>query len=453
MFNKRENLKIHFIGIGGIGMSGIAEILLRLGYQVSGSDLEEGERTAFLKELGAEIHIGHNRSNIDPKIKVIVCSSAIAPDNPEIERGRELQIPLIKRAEMLAELMRLKYGVAVAGGHGKTTTSSMLATIMHECQIDITHIIGGVVSNFGGNAKLGKSDFIVVEADESDGSFLLLNPVLSIITNIDNDHLDYYQSEEKIFDAFLEFSNKIPFYGHNSYNIHDEKIRQLIKKTSRPYLTYGVETECDYCARNLKSINGKVEYQLYLKNKLAGTVKLNMPGRHNVLNSLAAISIVHQIVPDISLIIAAIAKFNGVGRRFEKLYESGQFLLVDDYGHHPTEMRETFKTAKEFSRDNLIVLYEPHRFSRTRDCWDDFIQCLKIPDKVFLLPIYAASESPIPGITASNLALEISNAEVLDSFSKVRSIVDKYLNSNTLFLALGAGAIGRNIRQLVKELP
>ena len=433
-------------------MSGIAEILFRLGYKVSGSDLEEGERVTYLRNQGVQVFIGHHESNIDDRTKVVVYSSAISQDNPEIVKSRKLQIPLIKRAEILSELMRLKYGIAVAGTHGKTTTSSMLATIMHECHVDITHIIGGVVQNFGGNAKLGKSNFIVVEADESDGSFLLLNPVLSIITNIDNDHLDYYQSEEKIFEAFLEFSNKIPFYGYNACNIHDRKIQKLITRTHRPYLTYGIEVECDYCAKNLKTGDGKVEYQLYLKNQFISDIKLNLPGRHNVLNSLGAICIVHQIIPDMALIAKAITKFNGVGRRFEKLYESNGLLIIDDYGHHPTEMRETFKTAKELKKDHLVVVYEPHRFSRTRDCWDDFIECLKIPDKTFLLPIYSAGEQPIPDITAGHLSSKIPKAEVLDDFSRVENIINDYAHTNTLLLTLGAGAIGRNIRRLVKEL-
>ena len=373
MFKQNKDLKIHFIGIGGIGVSGIAEILLLLGYKISGSDIEEGGRVVYLRTLGVQIFIGHSESNLDATTKAVVYSSAIASNNPEVIKAKNLKIPLIKRAEMLTELMRLKYGIAVAGTHGKTTTASILATIMYECHIDITHIIGGVVDNLGGNAKLGKGDFIVVEADESDGGFLLLNPVLSIITNIDNDHLDYYKDEEGIFEAFLEFSNKIPFYGYNAYNIHDKEIQRLITKTQRPYLTYGIETECDYCAQNLKTHNGKVEYKLYIKNQFATHIRLNLLGRHNVLNSLGAISIVHQIIPEISLISKAITKFNGVKRRFEKLYESDEFLIIDDYGHHPTEIEETLKTALELGKENLVVLYEPHRFSRTRDCWDKFM--------------------------------------------------------------------------------
>ena len=453
MFKNRTDFKIHFIGIGGIGTSGVAEILHLLGYKVSGSDIQGSERITYLRTLGVQISIGHDESNVDEKIKVVVYSSAIGQNNPEVIKAQKLQIPLIKRGEMLMELMRFKYGIAVAGTHGKTTTASILATIMHECHVDITHIIGGIVDNLGGNAKLGKSDFIIVEADESDGSFLLLNPVFSIITNIDNDHLDYYKSEEKIFEAFLQFSNKTPFFGYNAYNIHDKKIQHLITKTHRPYLTYGIEVECDYCARKLKTNNGKVEYQLYIKNQLAAEIKLNLPGRHNVLNSLGAISIVHQIIPDISLIAKAITKFNGVERRFEKLYESNGLLIIDDYGHHPTEMKETFKTALEFKKDHLVVLYEPHRFSRTRDCWDDFIKCLKIPDKIFLLPIYSAGESPIQGITSHHLSSKVPNAEVLDDFHQVRDMMNQYANTNTLLLTLGAGAIRKNIGPIIKELP
>ncbi|MCY4644791.1 MAG: UDP-N-acetylmuramate--L-alanine ligase [Bacteriovoracales bacterium] len=451
MFKDKKDIKLHFIGIGGIGMSGIAKILLMLGYRVSGSDLEEGNQTLILKNLGADIFIGHHKSNIDEKTKVVVYSSAIKEENPEIKRAKELQIPLLKRAEMLAEIMRLKYGIAVSGTHGKTTTSSMLATIMYECDIDLTHIIGGVVQNLGDNAKLGKSQFILVEADESDGSFLMLNPVLSIITNIDNDHLDYYKSKEKIFESFLEFSNKIPFYGHNALNIHDKNICKLMTETSRPYLTYGIDRECDYCAKNLKTSAGKTKYDLYFKNQFVRDVTLNMPGRHNVLNSLGAISIAHQIIPDLSPIAQSISKFQGVGRRFEIIYESNGLTIVDDYGHHPTEIKETISSAKEFKKDQLVILYEPHRFSRTQDCWDQFIECLQIPDKIFLLPIYPAGEPPISGITSYNLSLNIPNAEALNDFNDMENVIKRYTNTKTLLLTMGAGRIGLKIRELVKE--
>ena len=452
MFQDRKNLKIHFVGIGGIGMSGIAEVLIRQGYDISGSDLEEGDRTTYLRSLRASVHIGHHESHIDQNVNVVVYNSAVAPDNPEILRAKALGIPVIKRAEMLAELMRTKYGIAVAGTHGKTTTSSILATIMHECQLDTTHVIGGVVQNFDGNAKLGQGPFIIVEADESDSSFLLLNPIFSIITNIDNDHLNHFQSEENIFDAFLEFSNKVPFYGYNSCNAHDEKILQLMKKTKRPCVTYGVEIECDYQAQNLEVVGRKTKYQLYIKNKASGEVELNMLGRHNVLNSLAAISVVHQIVPNIKFIIEGVKKFKGVRRRFEVLHESNGFLIIDDYAHHPTEIKETLYAAKELKKKNLVVLYEPHRFSRTKDCWKQFIECLKMPSKTILLPIYPASEKPLPGITSQNLAKEIDFSQVLDSFDEVRSVINDYTHTDTVLLTLGAGAIGGNIRRLIKDL-
>ena len=451
---KDKNLRLHFVGIGGIGMSGIAEILFRLGHQVSGSDLEEGERTRYLRGLGIAVAIGHRRENVDQQVKIVVYSSAVDCANLELERARELQIPLLQRAEMLAELMRLKYGIAVAGTHGKTTTSSILATIMHGCGIDITHIIGGVVRNFGGNAKLGESDFILVEADESDGSFLWLNPVFSIITNIDNDHLDYYRQEERLFAAFLQFSNKIPFYGYNICNIHDEKVRKLMEETHRPCLSYGIDTQCDYCAQDLRQEGRVVTYQLGVRGERVGKVALNLVGRHNVLNSLAAIAAAHQVVPDLATIISALAKFSGVGRRFEQLYASGQLLIVDDYAHHPTEIRATLLAARAWGKERMVVIFEPHRYSRTRDCWQGFIDCLKLPDQVFLLPIYPASEQPMAGITSDRLAAKIPGARCLEGFGAVeRLLLDHYVGTNTLLLTLGAGAIGGNIRQLTGKLP
>ncbi len=451
MFRSKEKTKIHFIGIGGIGMSGIAEILARMGYGVQGSDLKKNPITDKLEALGVNIIEGHKEENINDQVTVIVYSSAISPDNPERVKGRELNIPEIRRAEMLAELMRLKYGIAVAGTHGKTTTSSILATVLHEVGINPTHIIGGVVENLGGNAKLGKSDFLLAEADESDGSFLLLNPVLSVITNIDNDHLDFYKEESKIYDAFLEFSNKVPFYGFNILNSHDIKIQKLIEQSNRPYLSFGLENNADYCAKNIKQDSLGSRFELFVKEVKRADVKLNLPGDHNILNSLGAIAVAHQISDDIEGICRAVEKFNGVGRRFEKLYDQNNFLVVDDYAHHPTEVKATLKAAKALNKE-LVVIFEPHRFSRTKDCWDQFVDSFKDCPNLYILPIYAASEAPIKGIDSKEFTKAINGSSYLNSWEEAEDLLGGLKEKDVIVLTLGAGAIGRNIRNWVLKI-
>jgi len=325
MFRNKYNKEthVHFIGIGGIGMSGIAHVLLSLGYQVSGSDLVKGSTVLELEKLGAEIYIGHKEENISGAT-VVVYSSAVRQDNPEMVSAKEKGIPVIKRAEMLSELMRLKYGVAVAGSHGKTTTTSFLATMLHEAGMDPTHIIGGIVENLGGHANLGKGDFLVVEADESDGTFLLLTPVLSVITNIDNDHLDFYEHEENLLDAFVNFSNKVPFYGCCAINIHDANILKIREKIKRPTVTFGIGEICDekidYMAKEVSHSGHNSEFNLYFKDKFIGLVSICLPGKHNVLNALGAIALSHQMEVPFDKIILGIKKFKGVYRRFEKIY-------------------------------------------------------------------------------------------------------------------------------------
>lgn len=452
MFRIKEKTHIHFIGIGGIGMSGIAEILLKLGYKVQGSDLSKNDRTKSIESLGGNVFQGHDGSFISKETSVVVFSTAVPDSNPEIQKAKELKIPLIKRAEMLAELMRLKYGIAVAGTHGKTTTSSILATILHQLNIDPTHVIGGVVQNFGGNAQLGKSDFIVVEADESDGSFLHLNPVLSVITNIDNDHLDHYGTEEKIYEAFEKFSNKIPFYGINAFNVHDQKLVDLMSKTRKPYRTFGIEIECDYQAKNVKILQGSSIFDLYFKNKKITEVEIQLPGEHNVLNALGAITVAHQIEDNLVEIAKAASAFKGVGRRFETLYSKDDFTIVDDYAHHPTEIEVVLKTAFQIETPKLVVIFEPHRFSRTRDCWEQFKTCFQNVKDLVLLPIYPASESPIPGISSVELAKEIGRPKLPNNWEETENYLNELRQGKAFILTLGAGAIGRNIRNYVAKI-
>ena len=449
---KPNVIKIHFVGIGGIGMSGIAEVLLSLGYKVSGSDIAESANLYKLKKLGAEIYIGHKAENIND-VTVVVHTSAVNELNPEILRARTDGIPIIKRAEMLAELMRLKYGLAVAGTHGKTTTTSFLATILSECNMDPTYIIGGVVKNLDGHAKVGKSDYLVAEADESDGSFLLLTPVMSVITNIDNDHMDHYTTEENLFKAFVEFANKIPFYGVVALNAHDEKLMKLKTEMKRPAVTFGVEIPADFSARNVEYGHFDTIFDVYHKNEFQERFKINLPGRHNILNALGAASLAFHMGLSFKEIAKAITKLEGVGRRFQLLKQDGSFEVVDDYGHHPTEIASTLRIVKDTRADyKKIVIFEPHRFTRTRDCWDQFLHCFNEADELHLLPIYAASEQEIDGISTDRLIEDINRlhpgfAKKIESIDKLIEVIESYKADKTIVVTLGAGSIGKTVRK------
>ena len=445
-------VKIHFVGIGGIGMSGIAEVLLSLGYKVSGSDISESANLYKLKKLGAEIYIGHKAENIN-NVTVVVHTSAVNELNPEILKARADGIPIIRRAEMLAELMRLKYGLAVAGTHGKTTTTSFLATILSECNMDPTYIIGGVVKNRDGHAKVGKSDYLVAEADESDGSFLLLTPVMSVITNIDNDHMDHYTTEENLFKAFVEFANKIPFYGVVALNAHDEKLMKLKTEMKRPAVTFGVETPADFSARNVEYGHFDTSFDVYHKNEFQERFKINLPGRHNILNALGAASLAFHMGLSFKDIAKAIAKLEGVGRRFQLLKKEGSFEVVDDYGHHPTEIASTLRIVKDTRADyKKIVIFEPHRFTRTRDCWDQFLHCFNEADQLYLLPIYAASEQSIDGISTDRLLEDINRlhpnfAKKIENIDKLIEVIESHKADKTIVVTLGAGSIGKTVRK------
>lgn len=461
MFGVNKKLKLHFIGIGGIGMSGIAKVLINLGYQISGSDLSTNETIDKLKASGALIYQGHQSSNIKD-VQIVVYSSAIDEKNPEIVEARKQKIPLIRRAEMLAELMRLKYGIAVAGSHGKTTTTSFLATILSRLEFKPTYIIGGLVKNLEDNAQIGDGELLVAEADESDGSFLLLNPIMSVITNIDNDHLDYYGTIEKLEGAFVEFSNKVPFYGVVSLNAHDRASINLINTLKRPYKTFGIKgkpalvEDIDFMASNLIEDETGARFDVEVKGeKVPFKIKLN--GEHNVLNALGAISIAYSIGASLKDIATVIPEFEGVSRRQEIIFSENDFVIMDDYAHHPTELKATVSTLKKkFANKKLIVCFEPHRYSRTKNFWNEFVNSFEGADEVYVSPIYAASEKPIDYIDSEimvkNICEKNIKAHYLISLNSMKDIFLKYRNTNTIVLTLGAGPISKIARTIINEI-
>jgi UDP-N-acetylmuramate--alanine ligase len=461
MFGINKKLKIHFIGIGGIGMSGIAEILHRQGYNVSGSDIAENANVKKLKEMGVEVFKGHHESNVND-VQIIVYSSAINYENPEIKKALNQNIPIIKRAEMLAELMRLKYGIAIAGSHGKTTTTSFVSTIFKNLDQKPTCIVGGIVKNLSGQAMQGEGQYLIAEADESDGSFLFLNPILSVITNIDNDHMDYYQTEDNIKKAFEDFANKVPFYGITVINCNDQNSVDLLSKLRRPYRTYAIEGkslyegEVDYLAKNVIHSEKGSEFTLNFQGE-EHQVSITLAGDHNIQNALAAIAVSHKAGLELADICKAIGDFEGVGRRFEILHEEDGLVVVDDYGHHPTEILATIKTAvSRYEKKEVVVVFEPHRFSRTQEFWDEFIDCFnESVSKVYIAEIYPASEKPIKDIDSDRLVREINgkyyNAEKLKDWNQLKDIYSKYQNSNTVLLSMGAGSISKLTREKLEE--
>lgn len=453
-----KTTKLHFIGIGGIGMSGIAEVLLDLGYKVSGSDLSSSPVTENLQKKGAEIFVGHRSSNVDGAT-LIVYSSAIDTKNPEVIRAQELEIPMIRRAEMLAELMRLKFGIAVAGSHGKTTTTSLIATIFQEAKLDATHIIGGIVRNLGGNARKGDGEYLIAEADESDGSFLLLSPIMAAVTNIDNDHLDHYGTEDKIVDAFVEFVNRLPFYGRVALNANDISSLAVKPRIKRPIIWYGIDLEqdvADYVAKAVELSASGTQFDLYYKGEKISRFKTHLMGLHNISNTLAAISISHETGLEWDVIQKGLLSFQGVGRRLEKLHEKNFFVVIDDYGHHPTEVRATISTLRRVDDRPLCVVFEPHRYSRTQNFWKEFQECFTGADELFITPIYAASEKPIDGITSDELVKAMKakglNVTLLNSLDDMKGLLESRKDKKGVFVTLGAGAISKKIREIVKSI-
>lgn len=445
----RKTQQIHLVGIGGAGMSGIAEVLLTMGYKVTGSDLHASETTRRLEELGGKIFIGHQESNVGDA-QVVVISSAVATNNPEVAIAKTQQIPVIPRAEMLAELMRLKFGVAIAGAHGKTTTTSMVANVLAQGGLDPTMVIGGKVNALGSHARLGRGDLLVAEADESDGSFLRLSPTIVAVTNLDREHLDHYGSMERINDCFLEFINKIPFYGLAVLCGDDERLRNLFPLIVKRYQTYGLQerggASLDFQATDIVLNQWGAEFRASFRGKNLGPFQLAIPGIHNVSNALAAIAIGIELEVPVDLIRKGLAAFTGVERRFHLRGETGGIMVVDDYGHHPTEVRATLAAAKQGWNRRLVVLFQPHRYTRTRDCMGDFAHAFDDADVLFMTEVYAAGEPPIPGISGASLADTIKSAghPSVTLIAQKETLPDQvlpFLRSGDLVLTMGAGDI------------
>jgi UDP-N-acetylmuramate--alanine ligase len=444
--------RIHFVGIGGAGMSGIAEVLLNQGYAVSGSDAKAGETTHRLQSLGAKVFIGHEASNVEG-VDVLVVSTAIDNTNPEVVASREARVPIVRRAEMLGELMRWRHGIAIAGTHGKTTTTSLVTSILAEEGMDPTFVIGGLLNSAGTNAKLGGSRYLVAEADESDASFLHLLPMAAVVTNIDADHMDTYGGDfEKLKDTFIQFLHNLPFYGLAVVCGDDPVIRSLLPRIGRSTITYGFDAENDIRAVDVHQDGMQTRYTVLRPAREPMRVTLNQPGLHNVLNSLAAISIATDEGVSDSSIQTALARFQGVGRRFQQYgqfpCDDGTVCLVDDYGHHPREVEATIKAARQSYPDRrLVLLFQPHRFTRTRDCFEDFVRVLSDVDVLVLLDVYAAGEKPIPGADGRTLARSIRllgqvNPVFVQQHEDLPTVLKAILQSNDLLLTQGAGNVG-----------
>jgi len=445
---------IHFIGIGGIGMSGIAEVLLNLGYQVSGSDLKETEITRRLQSLGGEIAYGHKGEHIQGA-EVVVISSAVRPDNPEVLAARQALLPVIPRAEMLAELMRLKYGVAVAGSHGKTTTTSMVANVLAYGGLDPTVIIGGRLDKWGSNARLGQGAFLVAEADESDGSFLHLSPSIAVVTNIDLEHLDYYKDLDQIQETFLDFLGRLPFYGLAILCLDDPNLPSLIPKLKKRYRTYGLTAQADIQARDINQKGLSTQYRLYNAGKDWGEIHFKLPGLHNVYNSLAAIAVGFELEVPFNRIQEAFDSLEGVQRRFQVRGEYCGAIVMDDYGHHPTEIRATLNAVRGCWPDHrIVVVFQPHRFSRTKALFDEFTTSFYQADCLLLLPIYAASEDPIEGINSEYMMEGIKGkghreVRLFSNQAEVISSLQEMLKAGDVLVTLGAGDVWKIGQEIV----
>lgn len=458
MYGLNKKLNVHFIGIGGIGMSGIAEVLLSLGYNITGSDINDSDVISKLRSLGAQIYLGHNSKNVKD-VQIVVYSSAVNDSNPEVEEARKSGIPIIKRAEMLAELMRLKKGIAIAGSHGKTTTTSFLATILEKLNYKPTYIIGGVVKNLGRHAHIGDSDLLVAEADESDGSFLYLNPIMSVVTNIDNDHLDYYGNVENLKKAFIQFLNSVPFYGLLALNAHDKTTAEILKYIKRPYKVFSIEGDkkyidsVDYIASHLIHTDAGMKFDLKYKEEKCN-FEIQLSGNHNVLNAIGAIVVAHQLGASFNDIQKVISEFQGVSRRLEKIQDDNEILIIDDYAHHPTELVATINTLrKKYADKKLVAIFEPHRYSRTQSFWNEFVISFKNVDRVYISPIFPASEQPIQYIDSEilvkNINEKFSNASFISSLDEIEKIIDDNKNTDTLIVTLGAGPISKAIRKII----
>jgi UDP-N-acetylmuramate--alanine ligase len=443
LFRSRQP-KIHFVGIGGIGMSGIAEVLLNLGYRVSGSDLKESEITRRLAGLGGRIERGHAREHVQDA-DVVVTSSAVRRDNPEVAEARERKIPVIPRAEMLAELMRLKYGVAIAGSHGKTTTTSMAAHLLAHAGLDPTAVVGGKVNTFGSNAKLGRGDYMVVEADESDGSFLRIPPAIAIVTNVDPEHLDHWKTPEALRQGFVDFVNRVPFYGLAILCIDHPGVQSLIPDVEKRFVTYGESHQADYRARAIEVSGHSARFEAVRRGESLGRFEVGMVGRHNALNALSVVALADEMGIPLEDARAALASFQGVQRRFTVRGEAGGVTVVDDYGHHPAEVKATLLGAREAFHRRIVCLFQPHRYTRTRDLLPDFALAFNDADVLLLTDIYAAGEEPIPGATSDALARAIRASGHRDvslvSRPELARAARERVRPGDIVLTLGAGDV------------
>jgi UDP-N-acetylmuramate--alanine ligase len=457
MFRRIQH--IHFVGIGGIGMSGIAEVLCNLNFRVSGSDLKSSNVTKRLEKLGVEFAEGHRMENVGDA-HVVVRSAAVRDDNPEIVEARHRSIPVIPRAEMLAELMRLKpNSVAVAGSHGKTTTTSMVATVLGRAGLDPTFVVGGVVHAFKSNARLGKSNLMVVEADESDRSFLMLTPTIAVVTNIDREHMDHYKDMTDVRDSFEDFVNKVPFYGAAILCLDDPHVQAVIPRVKRRRVTYGLSAQADISAHGIR-FNGEFgsNFTVWRGDEVIGEVALRVPGLHNVYNSLAAIAVGLELEVEFAQIAAALGEFAGAERRFQNKGEEQGVMVVDDYGHHPTEIKATLAGAKIGSSGRrMVVLFQPHRYSRTKDLMEEFARSFNNADVLFVTDIYAASEDPLDGITSEALTDAIKryghkNAHYIGALDTAAEVLRSQTRPNDLVITLGAGPVYRAGEQLLELL-
>jgi UDP-N-acetylmuramate--alanine ligase len=454
MFRKIK--AIHFVGIGGSGMSGIAEVVLHSGYTVTGSDVAANTAIERLKSLGARIYVGHNPENI-LGAEVIVTSTAIQADNPEVVAARYRNIPIIPRAEMLAEIMRMKYGIAVAGAHGKTSTTSMLALILSDSGLDPTVIIGGRLNSFDSNARLGKGPLMVAEADESDGSFLKLSPTISIVTNLDEEHLDFYQGGmPQIEETFLAFMNKVPFFGLVVLCTDDPRLAQLRSRVTRKVVTYGLQGGSDISAANIRSTGFGMSFELMVRGSGLGPVELQVPGLHNVQNSLAAIAVGLEFDVPMEKIREALFKFTGADRRFHRIGEARGRLIFDDYAHHPTEIKATLAAARLCQPKRLVAIFQPHRYTRFRNCWQGFKSALLDADHVVVVPVYPAGEQPLAGITAQAFFEELAethpSCSYCDPLDSLASHLEQHSAPGDLILGLGAGSISQAVRKACDQL-
>ncbi|HEX4383351.1 MAG TPA: UDP-N-acetylmuramate--L-alanine ligase [Myxococcales bacterium] len=454
---RNKKVKIHFVGVGGIGMSGIAELLLNLGYGVSGSDLKGSDITRRLASLGGVIMEGHRSDNVAADVDVVVTSSAVRKTNPEVIAARDRGIPVIPRAEMLAELMRLKEGVAIAGSHGKTTTTSLIATVVAHAGLDPTTVVGGKLNALGSNAKLGRGDLMVVEADESDGSFLRLSPVIAVVTNVDPEHLDYYGTIEALQQAFVDFADRVPFYGLAVLCIDHPVVQHLIPRLTKRHVTYGVSPQADWRADNVRLAPFESKFVVSHRGAVQGEVTLKMVGAHNVLNSLACCAVAHELGIPFNVTAEALGQFQGVQRRFTVRGTRRGVTVVDDYGHHPAEIKATLAGARaSFPQHRIVCAFQPHRYTRTRDLMGDFATAFNDADTVVLTEIYAAGEDAIPGITGARLHEAVKacghrDATFVDRIELATKLRER-VREGDLVLTLGAGDITHAGEELLELL-